>query len=277
MKEKLLIDLGGTTIKSILYKNLKYHNKKVINTDIQNPLKSLEELIKSYDLLNVNIILIAATGVINDGKVISVNGMINNYLAKDIRLFVQKLTNIKEVYVINDVNAFSYSINADESYFALMLGTGVGGAFVNQHNILLGEFGGSCEIGQIPYLKSTIDDYASTKGLVKIAQEDYKLNVKNGLELFNIDNMKIKHEILNYWTKHVAYVITLICYVYNPKTIYIAGAIIASKNVFQEMLDSNIKQLLKPTYYEHISIEYSESTNTAVFDGLVNYLKTLKK
>lgn len=267
----LLIDIGGTSIKAIVSQNGKYSDSYVELTNVKNPLKTLKKIIDQYELQEIKEILVAATGVINDCKVVSINGKIDNYLGIDLKTFIQNYTKVNKVYVINDVNAFSYSINDNESYFALMLGTGVGGAYVNQKKILLGAFGGSSEIGQIPYLNSTIDDYASTSGLVKIAQEQFNPKVKNGLDVFALD-ASLRQEILQIWSKHVAHVLALICYTYNPKTIYLAGAISASKDEYQNLVNHHLKKMLRAKYYSEIKLIYIKTEKTVVFDGLLNYL-----
>ncbi len=278
--KKLLIDIGGTSIKSILYEDGKYNKYLQKTIDRNDPQKTLVSLINEYNVVDISQILIAATGVINkEGKVVNVNGIIKNYLYWNIKKEIEETFNIYTI-VINDVNAFAYSKKYNKSTYYLTIGTGIGGAFREKNEILMGENGAASEIGFMLIDGKRYEDLASTRALIEIANNEYGLNIDTGKEFFEKFSLDLKNEtykkVFEYWCDNLLKGLINICFLFNPKNIVIGGAISSQEELIKPILLRKLQENLPGIFYKDLSLIFSESPKYSIFEGLINYEKLMR-
>lgn len=274
----LMIDIGGTSIKSALYDELGkyYFEHHQVSLDSQNIKRCIIHQLKIYQKYykKISVVLVAATGVINnDGKVIAENGYIKNYLDLDIKHLVEKHCGIN-CQVINDVNALALNYLNEDNAFVLCIGTGVGGAMIINQKLLTGTHYSSGEIGQLKYKEASYETYASTNGLVDLAQSKYNLEINNGLEFFNLYKAEINNACqlcLEEWICNLTYGIEMICHITDPKVIIIGGAIAKQKEILVPLIEKQLCLDLTSNKlkFELIMIEDNEFS---IFNGLLKLL-----
>ncbi|MCD6449455.1 MAG: ROK family protein, partial [Thermotogaceae bacterium] len=149
-------DIGGTFIRAVKIdmKGNILEKKKIRNP--QEPQKIFEVIARTTsDFEKITHIGIAAAGRIDfeTGKVTYASENIKNWSGVNISKEVKVRTGICPV-TDNDVNAAAFAqwlISREENLFMVTLGTGLGGAFVRNGEILRGKNGGAVEIGHLIY------------------------------------------------------------------------------------------------------------------------------
>lgn len=275
MNRFLLIDIGGTSIKATLSCDEHFSKYEQIITNRNKPLDSLEQLIERYHAKDYTEILVSATGVINDqGVVINTNGLLANYLGKDIKSFCADKYQ-KPCIVLNDVNAFSYHKSFAESAFYLTIGTGIGGAFrLKKDYLLTGYNNAAGEIGLIKIKDQRLEDCASTRGLINLGKNKYNLNINSGIDFFNLAlKDENYHACLEEWCTYLAEMIANICYIYNPKNLIIGGAIVKQQVIIKPIIIEKLQQIIAPVYYQDLNIEFVKVEQNTIFKGLINFYK----
>lgn len=274
----LMIDIGGTSIKSALYDELGkcYFEHHQISLDSQNIKRCITQQLKIYQRYHkqISCVLVAATGVIdNRGKVIAENGYIKNYLGLDIKHLVEVKYGIN-CRVINDVNALALNYLSQDNAFVFCIGTGVGGAMIINQELVIGTHYSCGEIGQLKYKDASYETYASTNGLINLAQTKYHLKVSNGLEFFNrykAEKNEAYQLCLEEWVCDLVFGIEIICRLTDPEVIVIGGAIAKQKEILIPLIEKKLCQGLKSKKlkFELIMIEDNEFS---IFNGLLNLL-----
>lgn len=279
----LAFDIGGTSIKSAIANcqdnkdHVHLENKQITNFNSENPSSSIYSCIKKYSNEEFDYVAVSATGVINkDGVVVATNGKIADYLNINIKSLVESLTN-KRTIVVNDVVAIGYAeinqLRADEVGLVIALGTGIGGCLIYHNQILEGASGAFAEIGQLALGSNTFEELASTKALVNLAINKYKIDISSGVEFFERYKSSIDCQAcLNEWVSYLACGIEQLLYCYNPDTIIIAGGISVQHEIIIPKLKAKLSHLPSP-YIKTLEIVVAKQRNDAGIYGAVNRLR----
>ncbi len=280
----LSVDIGGTQIKTSIveFTNNNYEQTKVKHTSFndQLPINSLREAIEKYNG-DYEYIGISATGIIDDnGTVIATNGKIKNYCGLNLKQEAQKIIELeKPIEVINDVNAIANMMSDEEIIedytLVIALGTGIGGALLYKGELLTGANYSFAELGQMNILGKKFEELASTKALINLARNQYKLPVKNGIDFFEL--IKVNHATalmcLEEWTGYLASGIETCLYLYNPREIYIGGGISNEFKFFKKILSSKLRDNVNPHYLKNLKIHPMESNNLSGMIGVAKYVR----
>lgn len=157
------IDIGGTEIKAAIVNAEGVATHKVLRQTPKTEgasgiLTTIFSIIKDYQLIDqeLNHVGIGSAGRINSemGKVVYATDNLPGWTGTNIKYEIESYCNVK-VFIDNDVNVAAIGeqwIGAarDVNQFVLLsIGTGIGGAFVYQGNVVHGPTGGAGEIGHM--------------------------------------------------------------------------------------------------------------------------------
>lgn len=256
MKKVLAIDVGGTKLIHAIINEKGEFLSEVERTSTPKNIRELEDTFKSIIAKHeeeVDMIALATAGAINlenTAVVSSTPNMPNGY--RDIN-FAQ--LSKKPVYVENDANAAAwaeYKVGAaigDDNTIIITLGTGVGGGFIVNGQMLRGKSGRGGEVGSMKingkgrectcHRKDCFESYASGTGLKftaeEIAQNDEsfktsKFSNKQPKEVTTYDiieglktNDKYCEKVFNTWKKDLITGLISLTNIFDPKSIVISG------------------------------------------------------
>ncbi len=277
----LAIDIGGTSIKTAIAEvsgaSISLSNRSNTLVDETNMELSINNSLNKYANNEFDAVAISATGIISDGIVIATNGKIEKYEGLNIKALASHKFG-KKVVVCNDVNAIGYAekpnLAEEKVHLVIALGTGIGGSLIYKDKLLTGSTGAFAEIGQLKINENTFEEIASTKALVKLANDKYFLKVDNGIHFFEIlSESEIANKCFSEWLDNLALGIEQLLYVYNPNTVILAGAI---SNQCQLIIPELYKRLspLKPVYTNDLIIKSAKQYNDAGLLGAVQKLRS---
>ncbi len=251
MKNILTIDIGGSSIKyAIFNEQAKITDKGSFEVPATYA-DMLFEIIEKYNQVENCV----GIGISSPGAIDPVTGAGSGRTAIDyipsggnLMADLENKLNTK-VAIDNDANCAAmsnvYFDNNLKSVAYIVLGSGVGGAIINNGNIVTGStyFGG--EFGYIPHNGSTFSMHAGMIGLSNKISPDKLLS---GKEIFaGYDNRIIKYvNAVNEYYDAVAQLIAILKYTQNPQAIIFAGAITSRpqfisevKSAMQKLTDSH--------------------------------------
>ncbi len=264
------LDIGGTNIKWGIEENGEFLDTGTTPSHASEGKDALLEAVfalldsKNFDLLGVS-----TAGIVNaDGSIEYANNNIPNYTGTPLRRLLEERYG-KPTTVINDIAASAYSERGNkQDYYYIAIGTGVGGIYVKNGEILSGISGIAGQIGYLPALGSgEIDLMASTRGLNRLANMDAQ-------ELFREAKIGSQEagKILDKWCAQVAYVITLVVGLINPKTIIIGGGISEQGEALLGRIRRQLNNMPTP-YKGTFNLEVANGGNLAGVKGIVDYTK----
>ena len=185
MKKYLCIDIGGTSVKyAVVNDDGKILRKSSVPSEAKIPggiLKNLGEIIeKNRD--GAEGAAISTAGLVDStkGEVIFAGGNFAAYSGAKLKKFVEEKYNLP-CEVENDANAAALGEywlgggKGNRSLFMMVVGTGLGGAFVTEGKILSGANFGAGEIGFLPASSGKLEDAASVAALIKFVTERKKI------------------------------------------------------------------------------------------------------
>ncbi len=245
------IDIGGTKISIVFFKNKKIIKKIKLETyNLYGP--------KNADLI-VNTIInykkkikkigIATTGIINNGKWSVLNKKtLGNFTNFPLVKYISKKIN-KPVFALGDTQSAALGelrFGAGKKlsdFFYITISTGVGGSMVinkkifNERAILAGSFGhmvvykngNQCGCGR----KGCIEAYASGNAMKKILNKKYKRNISPKEMLINYKSTKWSQVIINKATSVIAEGIINVNFLTGIENFIIGGSIGLSNEFFK--------------------------------------------
>ena len=285
--ERIAIDVGGTHIKGgIIDTNLTLKDKMKIATPNNIDAKITDavfELVQRYidkHHLTHPQIGISTAGVVDEsaGRIVYTGPTIPNFNGTNFKALLARFS--KDVHVYNDVNAALlgelslYDYDA-KNIFCLTLGTGIGGAFYDQHSGLYnGARNRANEIGYLLY-RSTDETTYELRGSVRALKQrmqaqhfEYGDDVIKLFELAIDEGDSKTQEILNVWSEDVAEGIAQIQILYDPELILIGGGISSQGERLLHYITPKITHYLPPEY-GHARIQTMQTQNDAALYGAV--------
>lgn len=206
--ERIAIDVGGTHIKGgIIDTNLTLKDKMKIETPNNIDAKITDAVfelaqryIDKHHLIHPQI-GISTAGVVDEsaGRIVYTGPTIPNFNGTNFKALLAPFS--KDVHVYNDVNAALlgelslYEYDA-KNIFCLTLGTGIGGAFYDQHSGLYnGARNRANEIGYLLY-RSTDETTYELRGSVRaLKQRMQAQHLSMVMMLLNCLNLRLMREI----------------------------------------------------------------------------------
>ncbi len=194
------IDIGGTSIKFGILNN---QYKIIYNSTIPLPNKSIDEIINKlnskiseleYLYPKIESVGIGVPGIVNNGKVIISP---NIPLLNNVNLFERILLKHNMPFAIdNDANAAAITElelgtgKKLNSFIYVTLGTGVGGAIINNREIFRGYNGSAGEIGHTiidfniekeheNYQTGTLEYFIGRQGIIRLFKEVVSESINN--------------------------------------------------------------------------------------------------
>ena len=256
----LCFDIGGTAIKYALIENDNLKDVKINKIPTRKEkdknyiLRDVLDVIESYD--NLDCIGISTAGVVDSekGEIIFAGPTIPGYIGTNFKKAIKDRFNL-ECFVENDVNSAAIGEYFYGSYkgnvFCLTVGTGVGGAFIQNGTLYKGASQKAGEIGYLPLNGGKYQEFASTTYLTDTVSE--KLGKKvDGLYIFENAKKgdKLCKEAIDELIDNLSEGILNIIYILNPNTLIIGGGITAQKEYLENRIKQSIKNKLIDSSFE---------------------------
>lgn len=266
MKEYIGVDLGGTNVRAAKVDE----NGKIIqiikeateiNLGCEHVINKIISMIKSLD----NFDKCEGIGIGVPGPVDTKNGKM--VMATNLPGFegypivskIEEATNLK-CYLDNDVNVaalgeayFGAGKNSDSLYY-ITISTGIGGAFVFNHQLVSGSHGYAGEVGNIiidPNREKTtslnagaIEAEASGTAITRKGKEVFGNNIINNAgDVFNLakDNNDKALQITKTMQEDLGTMLANIAHVVDPEIFVFGGGCMKSKDLFYPQMIENFK------------------------------------
>lgn len=171
----------------------------------------------------------------------------------------------KPVRVTNDANVFAVGekiFGEGKNYSNLVgvtLGSGFGTGIIVNNKLYSGILSSAGELGSIPYLDGTVEDYCSAKFFAqkgKLTGSDYFLGAEAGDE-----------EALAVWKEygnHLGYALKIIMSVLSPEAIFLGGSISQAYPYFKNSLNETINSFPFRRVLDKVIIKSSTIKNIPV-------------
>ncbi|NCC77053.1 MAG: ROK family protein [Clostridia bacterium] len=288
----LVIDIGGTAIKSALYMpSGQLADMRETASDgregAQALLSRLHDLIGSYAAQGFDRIGVSTAGQVDcvAGRIIFANDNIPGYTGTPLAEILIRDWQVP-VDVENDVNAAALgeavfgSARGTPDFICLTFGTGIGGAIVINGQIyrglsgLAGEFGHlvthaqdglPCTCGQT----GCYEQYASAAALVRQAVQVNPAWSNGRLLTAARDAADTGVEtVLEKWAEEVACGLSSLIHGFNPSLIVLGGGILTDEDIFQRILRHTIARTM-PSFASGLVIRPAALGNQAGLYGMV--------
>ncbi len=259
MKQYIAVDIGGTNIKygtvsqngEVLSSLSKETSAFKEGNELLNFLSDIAESLRNGETAGIGI---ATLGAVDEkkGRVI---GMCDNYpVIKDLPLadHLRKTTHLP-VSVMNDVNTTAlgeagFGAGKDlDTFFCMTLGTGIGGAYVHNKEVISGTHGIAGEIG---YLWSGKGEcYENLASARRFSEECARLgNHEEKALLPALNGEPVYAELLDRWIRDVALGIADVIYILDPGTFIIGGAVSETGKPFTDRIEKSLEEILYPDF-----------------------------
>jgi glucokinase len=171
----------------------------------------------------------------------------------------------KPVRITNDANVFAMGEKTFgegapyKNFVGVTLGTGFGTGIIIHDELYSGTLSSAGEVGSIPYLDATIEDYCSAKFFAR----------KGGLDGVSISE-KAKQgdsaalDIFEEYGSHLGNALKIIMNILSPEAILLGGSIAGSYPFFQKSLEQKINTFPFKRVLERFTVKPSETENIAI-------------
>lgn len=279
----MVLDIGGTAIKSGLYQNGALSEIRETATEaakggphvVNRAMEIIREYKKTYSFEKIGI---STAGQVDPDKgcIIYANENIPGYTGTMLKDIMEQEFQVPAA-VQNDVNAAAIGEavfgagRGQKDFVCLTYGTGVGGAiFINGTlcsgcSCSAGEFGGIIVHPQDRNPESDIfsgcyERYASTTALVKAAMElDPALS--NGRAIFERRQEPPVQQVIDRWIMEIVYGLISIVHTLNPSCAILGGGVMEQSFVLQQVQEKLYRNLIPS--FRHIQIRKAELGNQA--------------
>ncbi len=276
------LDIGGTSIKhAVVDSNGALTDKTQTPSEAKKPggvLRAVFNIIDNRLLAEpADGIAIATAGLVDDaGKVVFAGDNFTDYSGTDLKKIVEQKFSLPTV-VENDANAaavgeYYYGAGRNSSsVFMITVGTGVGGAFIDNGKIMRGASCSAGEIGFIPVGENLkLEDLASGSAMVKkiAAAKNLSPEDVDGKQIWSWVNAKdlATLEALISMARALAKGTATVCCLLNPQTIVFGGGAIKSSDFVGSYIIAELNKLLPPPLRQNTAVKFAELGNDA---GLV--------
>ena len=279
----MVLDIGGTAIKSALYSDGALTDVKETPTEAaqggEHVMNRAIEIIKEYQKTSFfTRIGISTAGQVNPvrGEIIYANENIPNYTGMKVKEIMEEAFHVP-TNVENDVNAAAigeavFGVGRfHKDFLCLTYGTGVGGAIFLNGELYTGSSYSAGVFGAMvihpedrvlgrDMFTGCYEKYASVTALVNRAVR-LDASLINGRKIFErLDEPEVK-ALVDCWIMEVIYGLTTIIHMLNPGCIILGGGIMEQPYVL-ERLREQLYQNIMPSY-RHVILEKAALGNHA--------------
>ncbi|SDS36759.1 ROK family protein [Gramella sp. MAR_2010_147] len=270
MKKKILgIDIGGTKIQLGIVQESKVIHEKTFPTlsgsskedIVLNIIKEIEALGK-HDFEGIGI---GVPGLVDEKEGV-VYDLLNISSWKEVHLKKHLEKHFKiPVKITNDANVFALgekTLGEGKKYtnmVGITMGTGFGTGIIANNQLYSGSFSSAGELGSLPYLDKTIEDYCSGKFFRReydVKGTDLYLKAEKGDE----EALRILEE----FGIHLGNAIKTILFILSPEAIFLGGSVSKSFKFFEAQLKRTISDFPFKKVLDQLVIKPSDMENTAL-------------
>ncbi|USQ68714.1 ROK family protein [Companilactobacillus allii] len=282
MSNKLFLafDIGGTTIKYGIVDNelnvvdfgsteTKHNINGYILTELQEITKDVQ---KKHELSGIGV---STAGIVKDGKILYAGPTIPGYQGTDIQGTLEAQTGLS-VFVVNDVDAAllgenlaGISQNSDSTY-CVALGTGIGGAYLNNDQLLSGSHAYANSIGYTLYDDKTKTNYEQRASTLTLQHnlEKYDTGVIDAFEFAKLDKQPYLR-IINDWAEEVSKGLVNIVLLYDPEVLVIGGAVSKQGDYLLKLLHDHMSKMIPEGLFK-TELKIAKLTDKAQIYGAVS-------
>ncbi|MCH4822459.1 ROK family protein [Gramella lutea] len=249
---------GNKVIQEVQFPTLPDASKEDIIHNLINGIESLGD----HDLQGIGI---GVPGLVDEKKGI-VFDLLNISSWKRVELKKHLEDHFKiQVMITNDANVFAlgekiFGKGKDyRSMVGITMGTGFGTGIIANNKLYSGNLSGAGELGSIPYLDKTIEDYCSGK----FFREQYNLSgttVFKNAEKGDPEALKILDE----FGVHLANAIKTILYILSPEAIFLGGSVSRSFKYFEASLYNSLESFPFKKILEMLVIQTAYTNNISI-------------
>lgn len=279
----MVLDIGGTAIKSALYNDGMLTDIKETPTEAAqggaHVVNRIKEIIKEYQCNHsFERVGISTAGQVDSvrGEIIYANENIPGYMGTKLKNIVEEEFHVP-VKVENDVNAAAIgeaAFGAGKSYkefVCLTYGTGVGGAIFTNGELYTGSSYSAGEFGAIvthpedrvlgkDMFTGCYEKYASVTALVNSALR-VDASLTSGRKVFErIGEPKVK-EVVDRWILEIIYGLTSVIHMLNPECVILGGGVMEQPYVLERLREQLYQHIMSS--YHHVVIEKAALGNRA--------------
>lgn len=295
MKNYLCIDIGGTSVKYGIYsENSGFLMDSSFPTQawlggssiIDRIIKLTSQILKEQP--DICGICVSTAGMVdcNTGCITYASSLIPEYTGTPVKEILEQQFDLP-CEVENDVNCaalaeyFSGAAKGASSCLCLTVGTGIGGAFVENGQIFHGFSGSGCEVGYMLLPDDAFQDIGSTSALVHRVAKRKNLSSSSisGKKIFDLakNNDKDCMEEINRMTSYLGMGIANICYVLNPEIVVLGGGIMVQKELLYDKIKEAVDKYLLHSIAEKTTLKLAQNQNRAGMLGAFYHFKARKK
>ena len=288
-KKIAVLDIGGTSIKSAIFRNGCLYEVKETDTNAilggNYVINRAKEILKSYGDFDGIGISTAGQVDFEKGKIRYANNNIPGYTGMPIKEILDTEFQVP-VIVENDVNAAAigeahYGAGIGfQNFICLTYGTGVGGAIVLNGDIYRGSTFSAGEMGAMiihPEDRDAMKDmysgcyekYASTSALVsKVSSIDH--SITNGREIFKaLDRKEIKAAV-DQWIQEISFGLSSLIHIFNPSCVILGGGVMEQEYILDHVKENVMINIMES--YRNVLITKTELGNKAGMFGAASLL-----
>ncbi len=285
--QAVVLDVGGTAIKSGLYENGTVHDilETPTNAHLGGPhlVESIRSIISSRSLnCSFDCIGISTAGQVNPetGTIIYANENIPDYTGTELKKILEEFFHVPAA-VENDVNSAAQGeavlgAGAGESQFVcLTYGTGIGGAIVLDGSLY---HGSSCSAGEFGALVTHPEDrdpsvslfsgcyekYASTTALVAKARA-FDPSITDGRVLFSRIAEPEIQTLIDGWIMEIVYGLVTITHMLNPSCIVLGGGVMEQPYLLPKIRELFYQNIMPS--FRSVKVKKAELGNKAGMTG----------
>lgn len=270
MNNKILgVDIGATKIQVGIVEDGKLVNEikfpTLSGSSKEDIMRNLIEGIESLGTHDYKGIGIGVPGLIDEEKGI-IYDLLNISSWKEVRLKKHLEDHFKiPVKITNDANIFALGVKTFgegrdfKNFVGITMGTGFGTGIIANRELYSGSLSGAGELGSIPYLDKTIEDYCSGK----FFRVEYGLR---GSEVFSLAEKGDQKalDILEEYGKHLGEAIKIMLYILSPEAIFLGGSVSNSFKYFERALHESISDFPFKRILDQLVIKTSDIENIAI-------------
>ncbi len=279
----MVLDIGGTAIKSALYNEGTLTDIKETPTQAaqggSHVVNRIKEIIKEYQKdYSFERIGISTAGQVDPvrGEIVYANQNIPGYMGTKLKKIMEEEFHVP-TKVENDVNSAAIGESVFgvgkpyKEFVCLTYGTGVGGAIFANGKLYTGSSYCAGEFGAIvthpedrilgkDMFVGCYEKYASVTALVNSALR-VDASLTNGRKIFErIGEPEVK-EVVDRWILEIIYGLTTIIHMLNPECVILGGGVMEQPYVLERLREQLYQHIMSS--YHHVMIEKAALGNRA--------------
>ncbi len=279
----MVLDIGGTAIKSALYDDGTLTDIKETPTQAaqggSHVVNRIKEIIKEYQKdYSFERIGISTAGQVDPvrGEIVYANQNIPGYMGTKLKKIMEEEFHVP-TKVENDVNSAAIAESVFgvgkpyKEFVCLTYGTGVGGAIFANGKLYTGSSYCAGEFGAIvthpedrilgkDMFVGCYEKYASVTALVNSALR-VDASLTNGRKIFErIGEPEVK-EVVDRWILEIIYGLTTIIHMLNPECVILGGGVMEQPYVLERLREQLYQHIMSS--YHHVMIEKAALGNRA--------------